>query len=283
MIVTAISATTPSAFSAVMCPSGTEPQTDATSDGSVSWCQKDDTLHGPFERHYQSGSLQVKGEYSDGQATGFWTRYWENGQLRDTGAWKSGRPAGPWLFYDSSGKQTEKIVYAPEDNPAMMRMRAGIFSLKTHKPDNERDEERAPFVGADFHIYKIKDWLRFRLMTDLTYVKVGMHMRDSFGFYKYEENNVWALLVFGGLELIPPWFSRVSLTFKFGRAFSYNDSAEGSVDKFEDSPANAMEIRYYFHKKYFGHLDSLYLSGGDVGNKDEDSNGFNIIGAAFTF
>ena len=60
--------------------------------------------HGSYERYYQDGKLEERGEYEAGFKSGKWEKYYPNGKLEYTGSYLKDNKIGQWKFYFADGK-----------------------------------------------------------------------------------------------------------------------------------------------------------------------------------
>ena len=74
-------------------------------DGSI---EEVDLPDGPFEEYYDSGQLDEKGTYRDGELDGPFESYRDNGQLWEKTTWKDGVADGPFEAFGENGQLTWK-------------------------------------------------------------------------------------------------------------------------------------------------------------------------------
>ena len=60
--------------------------------------------HGSYERYYENGKLEERGEYDTGYKTGKWEKFYRSGQLEFAGSYLRDNKVGSWKFYYPNGK-----------------------------------------------------------------------------------------------------------------------------------------------------------------------------------
>ena len=71
-----------------------------------------DVLDGAYTAYFTDGSVKIKGQYVNNQATGFWEYFYENGQPKMRGTLRSNQNAGPWeYFYENGQLEMAGAVY----------------------------------------------------------------------------------------------------------------------------------------------------------------------------
>lgn len=63
---------------------------------------------GLFERFYENGQLELKGNYTEGYRDNLWQKYFPDGELEYTGYYKNGKKVKTWFYYYPTHK-TEAI------------------------------------------------------------------------------------------------------------------------------------------------------------------------------
>lgn len=84
--------------------------------------------HGPYERYYDNGNLEERGEYDTGYKSGKWEKFYRSGQIEYTGSYLVDKKIGFWKFYYPNGKLeaeedfdaksefVSRITYFPDGN-----------------------------------------------------------------------------------------------------------------------------------------------------------------------
>ena len=67
--------------------------------------------HGAYERYYQDGKLEERGDYEAGFKSGKWEKYYPNGKLEYTGSYLKDNKIGQWKFYFADGKVEAEESY----------------------------------------------------------------------------------------------------------------------------------------------------------------------------
>ncbi|MEQ8239340.1 MAG: toxin-antitoxin system YwqK family antitoxin [Cyclobacteriaceae bacterium] len=65
--------------------------------------KKDSVADGKYQSYFQSGSLESKGFYLNGEIDSVWTFYYQNGRKKAFGSYRLGKPRGVWRYYFESG------------------------------------------------------------------------------------------------------------------------------------------------------------------------------------
>ncbi len=60
--------------------------------------------HGSYERYYEDGKLEERGDYDTGYKSGYWEKYHKNGKLEYTGSYLRDQKIGNWKYYYADGK-----------------------------------------------------------------------------------------------------------------------------------------------------------------------------------
>lgn len=79
---------------------------------------------GPYERYYPEGTLEVKGNYKNGQKSDFWQKYFKDGELEYSGYYSKGKKIRTWFYYFPN-RQTESVEVFDENGNFLSRT---IFS-----------------------------------------------------------------------------------------------------------------------------------------------------------
>ncbi len=73
----------------------------------------DSSLNGYTENPFPDGNgIESAGNYTNGQATGFWTFYYENGQIKREGNYTEGKQSGFFKVFYPSGNVMEEGNYS---------------------------------------------------------------------------------------------------------------------------------------------------------------------------
>ncbi|OFZ14877.1 MAG: hypothetical protein A2Z20_04625 [Bdellovibrionales bacterium RBG_16_40_8] len=266
----------------VKCSNQLEKLEETEYPNKMSWCQKKDQRHGPFEqlsetgrpivrahykenklhgsfqRFYTSGKVESTGNYKNGRADGLWQRYYESGQLRDSGNFTDDLPTGKWSFYSESGKLTStKNFKSPFINDKLAKVRLGIFTLnrrdKSYNEDNKTDHG---LIGFDFKLKDVTSWFRLYLITDIFRADFPDNKNNYYGPHNSSKRTF--ILLNAGFEFIPPILPQLTLTLKTGRTLL-------SMSISDTEPTGGAELRYYFAKKW---LNYIYFGEGDIGKNN---------------
>ncbi len=73
---------------------------------------KPSVLQGPYVAYFTDGTVRIRGNYEDNQASGFWEYFYENGQPKMRGNLKENANHGMWeYFYENGHLQMKGAVY----------------------------------------------------------------------------------------------------------------------------------------------------------------------------
>ncbi|MDX1959759.1 MAG: hypothetical protein SFU98_14380 [Leptospiraceae bacterium] len=67
--------------------------------------------HGEYERFYEDGKLEEKGNFDSGKRTGAWKKYYRNTKLEFVGSYRNDKKIGNWIFYYPNGNEEMKEQY----------------------------------------------------------------------------------------------------------------------------------------------------------------------------
>lgn len=67
--------------------------------------------HGSYERYYENGKLEERGEFDTGYKSGKWEKFYPTGQMEYTGEYSKGKKIGNWKFFYPDGKKEAEEVF----------------------------------------------------------------------------------------------------------------------------------------------------------------------------
>ena len=67
--------------------------------------------HGSYERYYENGKLEERGEFDTGYKSGKWEKFYPTGQMEYTGEYSKGKKIGNWKFFYPDGKKEAAEVF----------------------------------------------------------------------------------------------------------------------------------------------------------------------------
>jgi len=71
----------------------------------------DDKRHGKWVFWYESGAVQLEGEYVEGEKHGLWTKWWEDGGKWAQGKCLHGRMDGKWIEWHRNGQKARESYW----------------------------------------------------------------------------------------------------------------------------------------------------------------------------
>lgn len=72
---------------------------------------------GAWVAFFPDGTIQSKGNYSEGVEVGPTEVYYPNGSVYYTGQFDNGKPTGEWVFFGEDGKETKRVTYDADGKP----------------------------------------------------------------------------------------------------------------------------------------------------------------------
>jgi len=110
------------------CPDGATEKGAAPPKGTLLYCVKSGTKHGPWTEYYRTtGAIKLKGQYADGKMSGTWASYFDSApnkgtgtvaaqkgdkpRQHDVGAYTAGMKSGTWVRFYESGKKNRETMY----------------------------------------------------------------------------------------------------------------------------------------------------------------------------